>query len=180
MLNEADIIEVPITTAVMTEAHIKSTDMGTLYKSITAGQGNLAGFIGEGLIHEYFINAGETIDWTNTYEYDMILNYDLLLDIKTKRTGYKPKLDYDCSISDGKRQRCDHYIFTRVKNDFSVGWILGYMPSKEYFEVANFMEKGVIDPSNGWKVSRDCWNLPIQELRNINELVTFDKGTISS
>jgi hypothetical protein len=44
------------------------------------------------------------------------------------------------------------------------------MPSDEYFEVANFMEKGIIDPSNGWKVSRDCWNLPIEELRNIDEL----------
>jgi len=112
------------------------------------------------------------VSWENTFEYDLILNKDIRIDVKTKRTSVKPKINYDCSVVANKRQDCDVYVFTRVKNDFSVGWLLGYLPAKEYFEVANFMEKGTIDPSNGWKVSKDCYNIPIDELRNINELIT--------
>jgi len=163
------ILEMNVTTDIITEAHSKATEMGVLHKSITGGAGNLAGFVGEGLVAQYFRNMEVEVDTTNTYEYDMLANGSRV-DVKTKRTSVKPRPDYECSISDGKRQACDIYVFTRVKNDYSVGWLLGYMPSDEYFEVANFMEKGTIDPSNGWKVSRDCWNLPIEELRNIDEL----------
>jgi len=172
MISESDIIEIPVTTPIMTMAHTKSIDMGILKNSITNGEGNLAGFIGEGLVFEYLMNNAEMVSWENTFEYDLILNKDIRIDVKTKRTSVKPKINYDCSVVANKRQDCDVYVFTRVKNDFSVGWLLGYLPAKEYFEVANFMEKGTIDPSNGWKVSKDCYNIPIDELRNINELIT--------
>lgn len=171
MTSETEIEEMKITTPIMTEAHAKSVDMGHIHNSITKGAGNLAGFIGEGCVVDYLMNSGQVADWTNTYEYDIILNGDIAIDVKTKQTSVKPKLDYDCSISDGKRQDCDVYVFTRVKKDFSVCWLLGFMPAKEYFEKANFMEKGTIDPSNGWKVSRDCWNLPISELRPMYDLL---------
>jgi len=177
MISESDVIEMPVTTPIMTKAHAMSVDMGVLKTSITGGEGNLAGFIGEGLVHQYLLDNGGIVSWENTYEYDMILNGEIRIDVKSKRTSVKPKLNYECSVKDGKRQDCDIYVFTRVKNDFSVGWLLGYMPAKEYFEVANFMEKGTIDPSNGWKVSKDCYNLPIDELRNMNELTTEDSGT---
>lgn len=174
MISELDIVERIVTGDIITQAHAKSVEMGVLRHSITAGEGNLAAFVGEGLVTAYFLEQGETVDWTNTYEYDLIVDVDIRVDVKTKRTSVKPKMDYDCSVSSARRQDCDVYVFTRVKNDFSMGWLLGFMPAKEYFEVANFMEKGVIDPSNGWKVSRDCYNLPIQELRNINELARYE------
>jgi hypothetical protein len=163
------ILEMNVTTDIITEAHSKATEMGVLHKSITGGAGNLAGFVGEGLVAQYFLNREVEV---RHYEHLRVRHAGngSRVDVKTKRTSVKPRPDYDCSISDGKRQACDIYVFTRVKNDYSVGWLLGYMPSDEYFEVANFMEKGTIDPSNGWKVSRDCWNLPIEELRNIDEL----------
>ena len=177
MISESDIIEMPVTGEIIAEAHRKSIEMGILRHSITAGDGNLAAFVGEGIVAQYFIDKGDTVDWTNTYEYDMIIDVDVRVDVKTKRTSVKPKMDYDCSVGAKRRQDCDVYVFTRVKNDFSVGWILGFMSAKEYFEVANFMEKGIIDPSNGWKVSRDCYNLPIQELRNINELTEYETAS---
>jgi transcription antitermination factor NusG len=175
MLSEEDVVEVVVTSEVIVEAHRKSIEMGVLRHSITAGDGNLAAFVGEGVVAEYFTNRGETVDWTNTYEYDMIIDVDVRADVKTKRTSVKPKMSYDCSVGAKRRQDCDVYVFVRVKNDFSVAWILGFMPSKKYFEVANFMEKGIIDPSNGWKVSRDCYNLPIEELRNINDLTKYEQ-----
>ena len=39
-------------------------------------------------------------------------------------------------------------------------------------EEASFMEKGAVDPSNGWKVKTDCYQVPIEKLRPIDELIT--------
>jgi len=50
------------------------------------------------------------------------------------------------------------------------GWLLGYLPKEEYFDRAVFLKKGQTDPSNGWTVSADCYNLPIKELKNIEDL----------
>jgi hypothetical protein len=40
------------------------------------------------------------------------------------------------------KQNADYYIFTRIINDKSIGWILGYMKCKEFFEKGNFVEMG--------------------------------------
>lgn len=167
-----DIIERVVTTPIMTTAHEKSMDMGVLKTSFGKGTGNLAGFTGEGLVHEYLQEQGLMCGWTNTFDYDMVLEGDVTIDVKTKRTGFTPKLDYECSITAAsKKQACDVYVFTRVKNDMSKGWILGFLPKQEYMDKATFMEKGTIDSSNGWKVQADCYNVPINELRPISELI---------
>ena len=43
-------------------------------------------------------------------------------------------------------------------------WICGQKDAKEYFEQARFHAKGDIDPSNGWKVSTACHNVPYKDL----------------
>ena len=42
--------------------------------------------------------------------------------------------------------------------------------NEDYFKKATFLKKGMVDPSNGWTVSTDCYNLPISELKSIEEL----------
>jgi len=39
------------------------------------------------------------------------------------------------------------------------------------------MEKGTVDSSNGWKVKSDCYNVPINELRPIHELIKQNTDT---
>ena len=53
--------------------------------------------------------------------------------------------------------------------DYSMGWYLGYCTPKEYFDKANFVKKGDFDPSNNWTSHADCYNLPIQELNNVQD-----------
>ena len=60
------------------------------------------------------------------------------------------------------------YAFTRVHKDYSVGWFLGMLNKKEYFDKAVFMKKGSLDPANGYTVRADCYNVPISELRQAN------------
>ena len=171
------IVERPITTDIVTKAHEKSVEMGTLKNSITKGAGNLVGFVGEGVFHSFLLDQQQQASWANTYEHDLILNNTastaITIDVKSKKTNYIPKLEYDCSVAAlNTKQQCDIYVFTRIKGDMSVGWILGFLPKGAYFEEATFMEKGAVDPSNGWKVKTDCYQVPIEKLRPIDELIT--------
>jgi len=176
--NEDQLIERKVTTPIITKAHKKSIELGSLNNSITNGEGNLVGFVGEGLLNEYLLEQGQMSKWSNTYEYDIVLNGDITIDVKSKKTNFIPKLDYECSVAAlNTKQACDVYVFTRVKGDMSIGWILGFLPKKDYFDLASLMKKGMIDPSNGWKVKTDCYQVPINKLRPINDLFEISSNS---
>ena len=152
--------KVEISLDMFEKARIKAGEMGKLQNSILKGKGNIAGFIGEQIALEC---VGGT--WDNTYSHDIILSNGKKVDVKTKQTSVEPLPHYDCSVANfNTKQECDTYAFVRVKNDFTVGWYLGSMDKKEYFEKATFMQKGEIDPSNNYMVRADCYNLKIKQL----------------
>lgn len=153
-------IEVPITDEMILQARDKSREMGNLNKSILNGGGNLAGFIGEFVAQ---VILGGKIE--NTFQYDLVLEDGIRVDVKTKQTGYEPKPDYDCSISsESKIQDCDKYAFVRVKNDLTTAWFLGSIDKKKFFRKAKHFKKGELDTSNNYTVKADCWNLKIKDL----------------
>jgi len=154
-------IEVVITPEMLVEARDKAVAMGKLHNSIIGGAGNIAGFIGEAIAQQ--VMGGEL---TNTYDYDLVLPNGVTVDVKTKQTSVKPLPEYDCSIAAlNTKQDCQYYCFVRVKNDFSVGWYLGVYNKQQYMQDAVFMEKGTIDPSNGYVVKSNCYNLKISKLK---------------
>jgi hypothetical protein len=158
-------IPVKITDDMFLKAREKNSEMGLLRNSIIKGNGSIAGFLGEQIVLE--VLGGE---WVNTYEYDIVLENGLKVEVKTKQTTVTPKPDYSCSISNfNTHQQCDIYAFTRVMKDYSMGWYLGYCTPAEYFDKANFVKKGDFDPSNNWTSHADCYNLPIQELNNVQD-----------
>ena len=171
-MNKEDIIEVEVTPDLLAAAQVKALEMGKLPNSFTQGRSNLTGFVGEYSVLKY-LTGGIESGLDNTYQYDIIFN-DVKLDVKSKKTNVKPLVHYECSVAAlNTRQKCDVYVFTRVKTDYSMCWLLGFLPKEEYFDKASFLEKGTVDPSNGWKVSSDCYNVPIEELRPIAELATY-------
>ena len=154
-----------ITAEDITKARILAEDMGQLKNSITKGQGNIYGFLGEIIVSKFL-----GIELSNTYDYDMILN-NTKIDVKTKRVNTPPKDYYECSVAGlNTKQQCDVYVFTRILKDMTTGWILGYLNKEDYFKKSTFLKKGEIDPSNNWKVSTDCYNLSINKLNNIGDL----------
>lgn len=156
---------IKISKAFIDKAKIKSERMGVLKNSITKGAGNIHGFLGE-IITVEELKAKEE----NTFDYDVRLN-GLSIDVKTKRVTTAPKSFYECSVAAlSRHQKCDYYVFTRILKSMESGWILGYLSKKEYFDKAILLKAGDEDPSNGWKVLTDCYNLPISELKNIEEL----------
>jgi len=156
-------IEVDIPQETIQKAEQKSLEMGHLNNSITKGKGNVAGFIGELLVSN--LTGWEV---SNTYDYDLITGLGEKIDVKTKRTNYPPKDYYDCSIAAyNTRQKCDKYVFVRVKNDLSKAWILGQKQKEEYFAEARFLKKGDKDGDNKFTVKSDCYNLPIKDLDSL-------------
>jgi hypothetical protein len=145
----------------LVEARDKAVEMGQLYNSITRGGGNIAGFLGEAIAQQVL---GGSLK--NTYDYDLVLDNGIKVDVKTKQTGYIPLESYDCSIAAlNIKQDCDYYCFVRVKKDFSIGWYLGVYSKSDYINDAVFMKKGDIDPSNGYVVKSDCYNIKISQLK---------------
>tara|TARA_R110000868_G_scaffold70273_6_gene206604 strand:+ start:905 stop:1411 length:507 start_codon:yes stop_codon:yes gene_type:complete len=159
-------IEVAITADMLINARDKAAAMGKLYNSITSGAGNIAGFIGEDIAQQVL---GGKLD--NTYDYDLVLDNGIKIDVKTKQTSVKPLESYECSVANlNIKQACDAYCFVRVKNDFTVGWYLGVYDKLAYLDDAVFMNKGTVDPANGYVVKSDCYNLKISQLKDTYEL----------
>lgn len=155
-------IEIVISPAMLVEARDKAAEMGQLRNSIIRGAGNIAGFIGEAIAQQ--VLGGKLC---NTYDYDLVLDNGTKIDVKTKQTGYVPLPSYDCSIAAlNTKQDCDYYAFVRVKNDFSVGWYLGVYNKDQYMKDAVFMQKGTIDPANGYVVKSNCYNIKIDQLKD--------------
>ena len=116
-------IGIDITSDMVENAIDRANDIGHLNNSITSGQGNLAGIIGEDIVKDYI---GGSID--NTYDYDVVKD-DVLYDVKTKRCTSKPRDYYECSVAAfNTKQKCDKYIFVRVlytNTQYTTAWIRG-------------------------------------------------------
>ena len=133
--------------------------------SITNGQSNIYGALGEVIVYDYFKDKKYNIIKQNTYDYDLIIN-GYKVDVKTKKTTVTPLSHYLCSISDfNTKQKCDYYFFLRVKNDFTKSYLLGYISKKDFYQYSFFKYKGDID-INGFIFKDNCYNIEIQKLNS--------------
>jgi hypothetical protein len=48
------------------------------------------------------------------------------------------------------------------------GFLLGYKSKDDFFNNAQFNEKGSTDV-NGWVFKADCWNLPVKDLDKLKK-----------
>ena len=160
-------IEVKVTDYMRVKARSMAKDLGKLKNSITKGEGNVAGFVGELIALDYLGGVK-----ANTYDFD-IVSGGKTYDVKTKRCTSPPKPHYDCSVAAfNTKQRCDIYFFVRVQfeGDRPVkAWVLGQKDKAEYFKQARKLKKGEVDPSNNFKVKADCYNLSINKLERVEE-----------
>jgi len=162
--DENKMIEIQLTKDIINKCESRANEIGNLNNSITSGEGNLAGVIGEYLVHKHL----EGSKWENQYGYDLKYK-NKTIDVKTKRSKYKPLEFYDVAIAETSlHQECDEYIFVTILNDMSKAWIVGGMEKEKYFNSARKMIKGQVDPSNNFKVKSNCYNMKIEKLNQIN------------
>lgn len=143
------------------EAEHRAAKLGVLSRSITQGERNVYGYLGQILIRER-IGALEV----DGFDYDLD-KQGHTIDVKTEVCNSVPLPDYVATVAaSSHRQKCEWYIFVSVMTDFSRAWSLGKILKSDYFKRATFYHKG--DPSplrhDGWLFKADCFNLPISEL----------------
>jgi hypothetical protein len=131
--------------------------------SITKGNSNIYGAIGEIVVFDFFTKKGLNVVFESTYDYDMTIE-NKHIDVKTKRTTVVPKPNYLCSVSAfNTRQKCDYYFFVRVNVNMKECYLLGFKAKDEFFDQATFNKKGSKDV-NDWIFKDDCYNLEILKL----------------
>ena len=136
-------IEIQITEQMKQRAWRKARQMGQLNNSITKGDGNIAGFLGEEVANN--VIKGNI---NNTYDYDIVKN-GVKYDVKTKRCTSEPKPHYECSVAAyNTKQECDEYAFVSVLNDHSTAWYLGKISKKDFYKEAKFYKEGDLDPDS--------------------------------
>jgi hypothetical protein len=160
-----DFIEVEISKEMLEEANRKAKKLGELKNSITRGEGNVAGFLGEMVAQK--VIGGQII---GTKDYDILTDDGVKWDVKTKRCAAPPQPHFECSVTNyNTMQKCDRYIFVRVLKDYSKGYVCGELPHDEYYKKAVFIEQGQFDPRNKWRALCDCWNVPMTDLNPIKQ-----------
>lgn len=163
--SEKDFIYMKINQTMIWRAQKRAKDLGRLKNSITEGEGNYAGFLGELAVKEYIRGTYSTD--VERYNHDIIC-YGKTIEVKTKRRTAPPKLEYEVSIaSTSKFQIPDYYVFTSVDGEFV--WLLGFISHDEYFHEAKYIKNGDIDISNGFVCRRDMHNLKHKYLYPMKE-----------
>lgn len=165
--SDKDFVVIEITQEMKTRAFCRATRLGELNNSITKGEGNKAGFLGEDAVKQFL--KAEYSRGENKYNHDLVLN-GFEIEVKTKRRTVRPTIHYEVSIAEtSTHQNPDYYIFTSVDNKNV--WLLGYISTQEFFARADFIPKGSIDPSNNFTCHRNMYNLKHQKLYPIKDFV---------
>jgi hypothetical protein len=100
------------------------------------------GYLGEEIVAQH-LKIKNNID---DYEFDLFYK-GYKLEIKTISCKFKPPSHFLCTVNSHDlngthKQKADFYIFTRILNDKSKGWILGYIKCDDFFKKGNFINKG--------------------------------------
>jgi hypothetical protein len=140
----------------------KLFDFKELNGSITNGEGNIPGAMGEVLIADHY-----GVDHSNTYDYDLIIK-DKKVDVKTKsyKAGLNPRREWTLNVASfNSTQSCDYYCFVGLASDFGVGFLYGFISSDRFHDVAIFGKAGEEDVFNpGFTYRGDCYNIRIKDL----------------
>ena len=164
-----DFIEFEIPPEMLKQAEIEAEKLGILRNSITSGDGNVAGLLGEMVVEKVTGYVRK-----NTKDFDVVNpeNPEDTADVKTKRCVAKPEPHFDNSIASyNTSQKCSKYIFVRIKKDYSVAWVCGELTKDEYFKKAVFLQQGQFDPRNNWRCKADCWNVSMDDLNPPTSLI---------
>lgn len=180
---KSSVIEVPITDYQLARAHTRHERMNSdlahrgrahFNNSIEEGRGTLGGLLGEEITYDFFPGDEPAWDYApedNPYHFDLTLRGlpGITADVKTKRQTFDgpPAPHYFATVcAKNITQICDIYWFVRVHNSGERAWMLGWLPKKEFFRIAQFFHKGDDDPTShcGWKFKEDCYNVPVKDL----------------
>lgn len=140
-------------------------EFGELNNSVTNGDGNITGALGEILLIDRF---GEDVIDTSTYEYDLLIK-GKKIEVKTKRQRFYPEPYHYVNFFDfNPNQQCDWYCFVIVDYELKNGWIVGWKSKEDFIKESIFKKKGDKDDTyaadSTWTFAHDCNCIKIRDL----------------
>ena len=138
-----------------------------LKNSITKGESQLHGAIGEVITMEFLRSKGKEVKYEGDYNYDLISN-GKKIDVKTIKTDKEPTDEFNANISAfNHTQQTDFYLWCAVSLDMSYGYVIGYLEKDEFYKIAELKKKGEIDHSE-WTFKSDTYTTKIKNIKKFN------------
>jgi len=134
-----------------------------LKNSITKGESQIYGAIGEVLAMEFLRSRGKEVKYEGDYNYDLISN-GKKIDVKTIKTDKEPNDDFNANISAfNSSQQTDFYLWCAVSVDMTYGYVIGYLDKNEFYKIAELKKKGEIDWGQ-WTFKSDTYTTKVKNI----------------
>lgn len=135
-----------------------------LKNSISKGESQLHGALGEVITMEFLRSKGKEVKYEGDYNYDLISN-GKKIDVKTIKTDKEPTDEFNANIdANNTTQKTDFYLWCSVSVDMTYGYVIGYLEKDEFYKIANLKKKGEIDHSE-WTFKSDTYTTKIKNLK---------------
>jgi hypothetical protein len=174
-------IHVPITEEQKIRA-VELADTEAYKHSMRGAEANLVGALGEIITFDWLQSTLRPAMMWHTPKYDIVIDYEdpYTIDVKTKERSVVPLPEYDATVPayNHDYQRPDVFIFTSIRRDkeiegidrFIEGHIIGWCTYDYLTEHAVFWDTTMVNPTNGWKPTIDCWNIRHSLLKEMSDL----------
>lgn len=130
----------------------------------------MTGYLAEACIRSKF----PSIKYSDDYNVDFMLEANTI-DSKAQGCNSKPKDFFSATLYEEQKNRTtDYYIFSRVKNDFSVVWICGIISKKKFFQIAELKEAG--HHTNNFTYDQSRYEVQYKDLKGVDEFITWYNG----
>ncbi len=136
----------------------------TLNNSITKGESQIYGAIGEIIAMDYLRSLNKQVEYVGAYDYDLQIN-GKKIDVKTFKTNKEPTNDFNANISAfNHTQKTDFYLWCSVAINMEYGYIIGYLEKDEFYRIAELKKKGEID-FGSWVFKSDTYTTKIKNIK---------------
>tara|TARA_R100000655_G_scaffold68863_1_gene107122 strand:- start:47840 stop:48271 length:432 start_codon:yes stop_codon:yes gene_type:complete len=138
--------------------------MGVLPNSFTQGMGRMTGCLGEIVVNKFIKKSVYVGNYVFTHDLE---HRHKRIEVKSKTCGSIPKPEYSVSVNGSSKKIPDNdvYFFTRVRKDLMFVWIVGWLPTTKFFQVAQFKKRGEQD-DHGFTYKAAGYHTEMDKLNN--------------
>lgn len=162
-----EIIPVKITSKIFSEAKQRNEKYKIKYGNIGTHRLNkyrqrMTGYLAEACISDRFPH----IQYSDNDIVDFVVE-NTLIDSKAQGCNSKPLEYYSATLyEEQKNRKADYYIFSRVKNDFTIAWICGIISKTNFFEKSKLIPAGT--PNNNFVYDQSRYEIKYNQLDDIS------------
>jgi hypothetical protein len=161
-----DILTVNITPAIYKEAQDRNLAYQKRYGNsgthrLNKSRQRMTGYLAEASIRSCF----NELKYSDNDIVDFYIG-NISIDSKAQGCNSKPLKNYVATLyEEQKRREVDYYIFSRVKNDFSVAWICGIISKQDFFDTSILVKSGT--KNNNFVYDQSRYEIQYDQLLDI-------------